>query len=64
MADSITMKADATLRFQSNLGEEVQEVELSAGDELAVLQEWETAWLVKDADGHLFNVKKELADPA
>ena len=64
MADSIRIKSDVTLKFQSNLGEEVQEVELSGGDELAVLQEWETAWLAKDSDGHLINVKKELAEPA
>jgi hypothetical protein len=64
MADSIKLKNAVTLKHQANLGEDLEEIELSAGDELAVLQEWETAWLAKTSDGKLFNVKKELAEPA
>lgn len=64
MADSIKLKAAAVLKHQANLGEDLAEVEFAAGDELAVLQEWETAWLAKSSDGKLFNVKKELAEPA
>jgi hypothetical protein len=64
MADSIKLKSNATLKHQANLGEDLAEVEFSAGDELSVLQEWENAWLVKSSDGKLFNVKKELAEPA
>jgi len=64
MADSIKLKGDASLKFQANLGEEVDSQDFAAGTELAVLQEFETAWLVKSDDGKLFNVKKELAEPA
>jgi hypothetical protein len=64
MADSITLKKDLTLRHQPNLGEEVAEVELSGGTELTVLQEWEQHYLAKDGDGKLFNVRKDLAEPA
>ncbi|HXX47667.1 MAG TPA: hypothetical protein VEN47_05540 [Myxococcota bacterium] len=64
MADSIRIKSAVTLKHQANLGEDLEDVELAAGDELAVLQEWETAWLAKTSDGKLFNVKKELAEPA
>jgi hypothetical protein len=64
MADSIKLKTSVTLKHQANLGEDVEEVELSAGDELSVLQEWESAWLAKTSDGKLFNVKKDLAEPA
>lgn len=64
MADSIKLKTSVTLKHQANLGEDVEEIELSAGDELSVLQEWETAWLAKTSDGKLLNVKKELAEPA
>lgn len=64
MADSIKLKSAVVLKHQANLGEDLAEVEFSAGDELSVLQEWETAWLAKSSDGKLFNVKKELAEPA
>jgi hypothetical protein len=53
-----------TLRHQPNLGEEVADVEVSAGTELTVLQEWDSHYLAKDGDGKLFNVRKELAEPA
>ncbi len=64
MADTIRIKDDITLKAQANLGEEIEEIDFASGTELAVLQEFDTAWLVKDEDGKLFNVKKELADPA
>lgn len=55
------MKQTVTLKHQANLGEEVADVELAQGEELTVLKEWKTAWLAKNSDGKLFNVKKELA---
>ncbi len=64
MADAIKLKEACTLFHQPNLGEEVQPVKLEAGTELQVLQEWESAWLVKTDDGRLLNVKKELAEEA
>ena len=64
MADSIVLKEAVTLSSQANLGEEIVETEFSEGTELPVLQEFETAWLVKDDDGRLFNVRKEIAAEA
>jgi hypothetical protein len=64
MGSSIRLKDNTKLKHQANLGEDVAEVELDAGTELTVLQEWDAAWLVKDADGRLFNVKKSLAEEA
>jgi hypothetical protein len=58
--DTVTVKADATLKAQANLGEEIEDVEFSAGDELTVLKEWEHHYLVKNDDGKLFNVPKDL----
>ncbi len=60
MSDTITIKETITLKHQANLGEEIEDVELAAGQELAVLKEWESAYLVKDDDGKLLNVKKDL----
>lgn len=64
MADTIKLKSDLTLGHRANLGEEVEQVELPAGEALAVLQEWDDAWLAKSDDGQIFNVKKDLADPS
>ena len=64
MADSIVLKETVTLKSQANLGEEIADTEFDAGTELPVLHEFENAWLVKDDDGRLFNVKKELASEA
>jgi hypothetical protein len=62
LADAIRIKESVTLKHHANLGEEVENVEFEAGAELSVLQEFETVWLVKNDDGQLFNVKKELAE--
>ncbi len=64
MADTIRMKESVTLQHQANLGEEIEEVEFEEGEELTVLQEWESAWLAKNADGKIFNVRKALAQKA
>ena len=64
MADTIKIKSNVSYKHQANLGEDVAEVEFSAGDELTVLQEWENSWLAKTSDGKLFNVKKDVAEPA
>ncbi len=62
MPDTIKLKVAAILKHHSNLGEEIEAIPFEAGQELTVLKEWESAYLVKDADGKLFNVKKELAE--
>ncbi len=64
MADTIKLKANNTFKVQANLGEEIEDLDFAAGSELEVLQEFDTAWLVKTEDGKLINVKKELADPS
>jgi hypothetical protein len=64
MADTIRIKRSVQYKHQANLGEEVAEVAFSAGDELTVLQDWENSWLAKTSDGKLFNVKKDVAEPA
>ena len=64
MADTIKITSAVSLKHQANLGEDVEEVEFSEGDELSVLQEWEHAYLAKSSDGKLFNVKKDAAEPA
>jgi len=62
VAGTIRIKSGCTLKHQANLGEDVAEIELEEGAELQVLQAWQNAWLVKDNEGRLINVKKDLAE--
>jgi hypothetical protein len=64
VGDTIRLKTATTLKHQANLGEDVAEIELDEGTELQILQRWRDAWLVKDSEGRLFNVKKSLAEEA
>jgi hypothetical protein len=50
------------LKHQSNLGEGVEEVAFEAGEEVTILKEWQQAYLVKNAAGQLFNVRKGLVE--
>jgi hypothetical protein len=48
-----------TLKHQSNLSEDVEDVTFSPGDSVTVLKEWDQSLLVKNGDGKLFNVPKD-----
>ena len=48
-----------TLKHQSNLSEDVEEISFAPGDEITVLKEWNGFYLVKNDDGKLFNVAKD-----
>jgi hypothetical protein len=58
-----TLSQTITLAHQANLGEDVAEVEFSEGTEVTLLKEWEHHYLVKDAEGRLFNVPKDALRP-
>ena len=60
MPESVQIKEALTLKAHANLGEEIEDVEFSAGEELTVLKEWAHHYLVRNAEGKLFNVRKEL----
>ncbi len=64
MPSTVKIKETCTLKHQANLGEEVSETEFQPGEELSVLQEWERSYLAKNSEGKLFNVWKELVEPA
>jgi len=51
-----------TLQHQSNLGEGLEEIAFEAGEEVSVLKEWETRYLIKNAKGQLFNVPKDQVE--
>jgi hypothetical protein len=57
-----TIRQATTLKHQSNLGEGVEEVAFETGEEVTVLKEWESHYLVKNAKGQLFNVPKDRVE--
>jgi hypothetical protein len=64
VAQTVKFKEASSLKHQPNLGEEPNEVSFAEGDEVSVLQEWENSYLIKNAEGKLFNVGKERVEPA
>jgi len=54
-----TIKQKTTLKHQSNLGEEVDEISFSEGDEVTILKVWDDRFLCKNEDGQLFNIPKD-----
>jgi hypothetical protein len=57
-----TITKAITLKHQSNLSEDCEEVSFAAGDSVTVLKEWDTRFLVKNGDGKLFNVPKDAVE--
>lgn len=55
-----TVKSDITLKHQTSLGEEIEEVRFSAGDEIEILQEWSDSYLGKNDAGQVFNFPKDF----
>ena len=53
-----TIRQATTLKHQSNLGEGVEDIAFETGEEVTVLKEWESHYLVKNANGQVFNIPK------
>ncbi|HEY3176514.1 MAG TPA: hypothetical protein VGK94_12230 [Candidatus Polarisedimenticolia bacterium] len=55
---------DVTLMHRLQKSVEPVEVRLSARDQVRILREWESHYLIKTPDGKVFNIRKEYVDPA
>lgn len=42
---------------------ELEEISFTEGDVVDIIQEWQHFWLVKDADGHYYNLPKDCVLP-
>jgi hypothetical protein len=58
-----TIKQATTLKHRSNLSEAIEDVSFAAGESVTILKEWQSAYLVKNGTGQLFNVPKDLVEP-
>ncbi len=56
------MKENTTLKFQTTKDAEVEETSFKAGDDVKIVHEWGTHFLVRASDGHYYNVKKDKID--
>lgn len=54
-----TFTEDITLKFVTTTDADMEETEFSAGDEVEILETWEAHYLIKDDDGHYYNVPKD-----
>ena len=57
-----TFKEDTTLKFQSTKDGDMEETDFSAGDEVEIVETWDNHFLIKDDDGHYYNVTKDKLD--
>ncbi len=57
-----TVKDDFVAALLLNKHAELEQVQFQAGQDVEVMQTWDRFYLIKDADGHLFNVPKHNLD--
>jgi len=55
-------KNDFVARFRTSLDEDVEETAFVAGDEVRVMAIWKRHYLVKDDEGHFYNIPRELIE--
>jgi len=58
-----TLRAAIRLKHRANLESPVEEVEFAAGQEVTILKEWTDHYFIKNAEGLVFNVPKEIIEP-
>ena len=57
-----SINQDVVLGHAATKASGVSQVTLSAGTQVTILREWAHHYLVKTAEGKLFNVRKECVD--
>ena len=57
-----TIKEAVTLQFITTKDGDVEEKTFAAGESVEIMETWDDHYLVKDDDGHLFNVQKSFVE--
>lgn len=57
-----TIKHDLTVKFQTTKDGDVEQTHFKAGDAVTVVQIWERFVLIKDDEGHFYNVPKDAVE--
>lgn len=58
-----TIKQSITVGLVTTKDGDLEQVSFAAGDEVQVVKAWDAFYLVKDDEGHYYNLKKELVEP-
>jgi hypothetical protein len=56
------VKSDVTMKFVTTKDGDVEDTQFKAGDEVHVVKEWQSHYLVRGADGHYYTFTKNLID--
>jgi len=59
-----TITQDVTLYHRLQKDAEPDEITLGSGETVTIVKEWSSRYLVKTAQGMLFNIPKEYVDPS
>ena len=59
-----SIRQNVTLGHAPTKATGVGEITLAAGTKVTIVKEWKNHFLVKTAEGKLFNVAREMVDPA
>lgn len=54
-----TMHRDLSAKFQTTKDGDIEQTHFKAGDAVTVVQIWDRFVLIKDAEGHFYNVPKD-----
>lgn len=53
-----TVKTAFTAKFQTTKDGDIEETSFGAGDSVTIVQTWDRFYLIKDDNGHYYNVPK------
>lgn len=54
-----SIKEDFTAKYQTTTDTDEETTEFAAGDAVYVVKEWERHYLIRDDDGHYYNIEKD-----
>jgi hypothetical protein len=55
-------KSDFVAKFRTTLDEDVEETAFVIGDEVRLMAKWQRHYLVKDDEGHFYNIPREFIE--
>ena len=58
-----SVKQQFTAKYQTTKDGDMEEATFSVGDSVTIVHTWAEHFLIKDRDGHYYNIKKELITP-
>ncbi len=58
-----TVKVGFLAKLQTTRGADIEERRFSVGDEVSIIATWQDRFLIKDHEGHFYNVLKEYIEP-